>query len=370
MNDIKKLLKNTRVHLMTGVSHMIPFVVAGGILLALAMLFSGSGASVPTEGIWADIANMGIMGLGLMVPVLSAYIAYSMADRPGLAPGFIGGMVSNAIGAGFLGGIISGILAGIIVYKMKNLNVNDSLKSIMPILIIPLLSTFLVGGIMYWVIGSPIAALMSALNSWLELMGTGNLALLGLVLGSMIGFDLGGPVNKVAFGFGSAMVGTMDPITGLPTETSLAIMAGIGVAICVPPIAMGIATLIAPKKFTASEKDSGKASIIMGLFGISEGAVPFAAADPVRVIPANMFGSAIGASIAMYFGAGNPVPWGGWVVAPIAQKPLVYIIASLIGAGITAGVYVLVKKPVSAEISEGATSEKVVDDFDFEIEQF
>jgi fructose-specific PTS system IIC-like component len=364
MGELGQLLKDSKKHLMTGVSYMIPFVVAGGILLAVSVLLSGN-AAVPSKGILADIANIGIVGLGLMVPILSGFIAFSMADRPGIAPGVIGGMIASNIGAGFIGGIFSGIIAGIVVHYLKKIKLPDSLRSLLPIFIIPLLGTMIVGGIMYWVIGQPIASLMTALTSWLEGFGTGNMALLGLVLGAMIAFDMGGPVNKVAYGFGSAMVGTIDPVTGVPSDTALAIMAGIGVAICVPPIAMGVATLIAPKKFTAEERDSGKAAIVMGAVGITEGAIPFAASDPVRVIPANIIGGAVGASLAMVFGAGNPAPWGGWIVAPVANHALMYVLASLIGIAVTAGIVIVLKKPI-VEIEVVAETDD--DELEFEIE--
>ena len=360
------LLKDTRKNLMTGVSYMIPFVVAGGILLALSVLFSGS-ASVPSEGMLGDIANIGVTGLGMMVPILSGYIAFSMVDRPGLAPGIIGGLIASNIGAGFLGGILSGLLAGIVVYYLKQIKLPSSLRSLGPIFIIPLIGTTIVGCLMYWVIGQPIAALMTALTAWLESMGTTNLVLLGLVLGAMIASDMGGPINKVAFGFGSAMVGTIDSVTGMPSDTALSIMAGIGAAICIPPLAMGVATLVAPKKFTMEERNSGKAAIVMGMVGISEGAIPFAAADPLRCIPANMIGSAIGAAVAMGLGAGNPAPWGGWIVAPVSQNPLMYIIGTLVGVAITAGIVIVLKKPV--EVADGATANVSADeDIDLDIE--
>ncbi|GAB2022807.1 PTS fructose transporter subunit EIIC [Pseudolactococcus yaeyamensis] len=365
MSELGQLLKDSKKHLMTGVSYMIPFVVAGGILLAVSVLLSGN-AAVPSKGILADIANIGIVGLGLMVPILSGFIAFSMADRPGIAPGVIGGMIASNIGAGFIGGIIAGIIAGIVVHYLKKIKLPDSLRSLLPIFIIPLLGTLIVGGIMYWVIGQPIASLMTALTGWLEGFGTGNMAVLGLVLGAMIAFDMGGPVNKVAYGFGSAMVGTIDPVTGVPSDTALTIMAGIGVAICIPPIAMGVATLIAPKKFTAEERDSGKAAIVMGAVGITEGAIPFAASDPVRVIPANIIGGAIGASLAMVLGTGNPAPWGGWIVAPVANNALMYIVASLIGIAVTSGIVFVLKKPIP-EV-EVVVDNDVDDDFEFDIE--
>lgn len=358
------LLKDTRKNLMTGVSYMIPFVVAGGILLALSVLLSGN-ASVPSEGLLADIANIGVTGLGLVVPVLSGYIAFSMVDRPGLAPGIIGGMIASNIGAGFIGGIISGLLAGIVVFYLKQIKLPSSLRSLGPIFIIPLIGTFVVGGLMYWVIGQPIAFLMESLTTWLESMGTGNLVILGLILGAMIGSDMGGPINKVAFSFGSAMVGTIDPVTGMPSATALSIMAGIGAAICIPPLAMGIATLIAPKKFSLEEKNSGKAAIVMGLVGISEGAIPFAAADPLRCIPANIIGSAIGAAVAMGLGAGNPAPWGGWIVAPVAHNPIMYIIGTVVGTIVTAGIVIVLKKPV---VETSLMENDASDDIELDIE--
>ncbi|MGL9814315.1 MULTISPECIES: PTS fructose transporter subunit IIC [Enterococcus] len=230
-----ELLKDTRKNMMTGVSYMIPFVVAGGILLALSVLLSGN-ASVPDKGWLADIANIGITGLGMMVPILSGYIAFSMVDRPGLAPGIIGGLIASNIGAGFLGGILSGIVAGVVVFYLKKIKLPSSLRSLGPIFIIPLFGTLIVGVLMYGVIGQPIAALMTALTKWLESMGTGNLVVLGLVLGAMIASDMGGPINKVAFSFGSAMVGTINPATGLPSATALTIMAGIGDNCCTEKI--------------------------------------------------------------------------------------------------------------------------------------
>lgn len=359
MGGLKDLLKDTRTHLMTGVSYMIPFVVAGGILLALSVLLSGKSA-VPSTGVLGDLSQIGTTGLGLMVPILSGYIAYSMVDRPGLAPGVIGGLLSANIGAGFIGGIISGLLAGIVVFYLKKIKVTKNLQSIMPILVIPLLGTLIVGGVMVWGIGKPIAGLMTVLTKWLSGLGTGNTIVLGLILGAMIGFDMGGPVNKVAFSFGSALVGSIDKATGLPSHSAMLIMAGIGVAICVPPLAMGLATLIAPKKFTAEEKDSGKAALVMGMVGITEGAIPFAASDPLRVIPSNMVGAAVGSAVAMTLGAGNPAPWGGWIVAFVSQNPLIYILASLIGVAVTTSMVVLLKPT----IKETAPVETPDEDFD------
>jgi fructose-specific PTS system IIC-like component len=366
MNDLKMILKNTRQHLMTGVSYMIPFVVAGGVLLALSVLLYGS-AAVPPEGTWLNqLFNIGAAGLGLMVPILAGYIAFSIADRPGLAPGAIGGYLASQIGAGFLGGLVAGLLAGIVVFYLKKIKVPSIMRSVMPIFVIPLIGTLIVGGLMVWVIGVPIAGIMAGMKAWLEGLGTGNLVLLGIVLGAMIAFDMGGPINKVAYGFGVAMVGTIDPATGMATPIALKIMAAIGVAICTPPIGMGIATLLAPKKYTTEEKEAGKAGILMGLIGITEGAIPFAAADPLRVIPSIIVGSAAGSVTSMLLGAGNPAPWGGWIVLPVASGKFGYIIATLVGVAVTALLVNILKKPVAEVVKNGNNEAADEIELDFE----
>ncbi|KOF57614.1 MULTISPECIES: PTS fructose transporter subunit EIIC [Clostridium] len=347
MSDLKALLKDSRQHLMTGVSYMIPFVVAGGVLLALSVLLYGSAAVPPKGTALNDLFNIGAAGLGLMVPILAGYIAFSMADRPGIAPGAIGGYLASQIGAGFLGGIIAGLLAGIVVYCLKKIKVPSIMRSVMPIFVIPLIGTLIVGGLMVWVIGTPVAEIMTGMKAWLNSLGTGNLVLLGVILGAMIGFDMGGPINKVAYGFGAAMVGTIDKTTGMASPISLKIMAAIGVAICVPPIGLGIATLLAPKKYTTEEKEAGKAGILMGLIGITEGAIPFAAADPIKVIPSIVAGSASGAVTAMLLGAKNPAPWGGWIVLPVATGKIGYVIATIVGVAVTAVLVNVLKKPIT-----------------------
>lgn len=356
MNDLKNLLKNTRQHLMTGVSYMLPFVVAGGVLLALSVVLYGSAGAPPEGTKLNDLFNIGSAGLGLMVPILAGFIAFSMADRPGIGPGVIGGYLANQIGAGFIGGIVAGLLAGIVIFYLKKIKVPQIMRSVMPIFIIPLVGTFIVGGIMVWGIGTPIAAIMKGLSAWLNGLGTGNMIFLGIIVGAMIAFDMGGPVNKVAFGFGSALVGTIDPATGMASPMALRIMAAIGVAICTPPIGMGVATLLAPKKYTVEERESGKAGILMGLIGITEGAIPFAAADPIRVIPSLIAGSAAGAVTSMLLGAGNPAPWGGWIVLPVATNKLGYIIATLVGVAVTAVLVNILKKPVSQQITNTTTN--------------
>lgn len=366
MDDLKGLFKNTRQHLMTGVSYMIPFVVAGGVLLALSVLLYGSAAVPPKGTALNDLFSIGAAGLGLMVPILAGFIAFSMVDRPGIAPGVIGGYLAGQIGAGFLGGIVAGLFAGLVVFYLKKIKVPSVMRSVMPIFVIPLIGTFLVGGLMVWVVGQPIAGVMVAMKAWLEGLGTGNLVLLGVVLGLMIAFDMGGPVNKVAYAFGVAMVGTIDPATGMAAPIALKIMAGIGVAICTPPIGMGIATLLAPKKYTIEEKEAGKAGILMGLIGITEGAIPFAASDPFRVIPSIMVGSAVGSVTAMLLGAGNPAPWGGWIVLPVAKGGFGYVIATLVGVAVTALMVNALKKNVKAEVDKVVSSKNEEINIDFE----
>ena len=357
MDDLKSLFKNTRQHLMTGVSYMIPFVVAGGVLLALSVLLYGTAATPPKGTALNDLFNIGAAGLGMMVPILGGFIAYSMVDRPGIAPGAIGGYLAGQIGAGFLGGIVAGLLAGLVVFYLKKIKVPSIMRSVMPIFVIPLVGTFVVGGLMVWVLGHPIANAMVGMRAWLNGMGTGNIVALGIILGLMIAFDMGGPVNKVAYGFGAAMVGTIDPATGMAAPIALKIMAGIGVAICTPPIGMGVATFLAPKKYTTEEKEAGKAGILMGLIGITEGAIPFAAADPLRVIPSIMVGSACGSVTAMLLGAGNPAPWGGWIVLPVASGKFGYIIGTAVGVVVTALIVNTLKKTVKEETKKSSSAD-------------
>ena len=340
MEEIMKILRETKKHVMTGISYMIPFVVTGGVVLAVCVLIGGEHA-VPTEGALGKIATIGSAGLGLMVPILSGFIAYSICDRAGLAPGIIGGFIANNIGAGFIGGIISGLLAGIVV---------SSLRSVMPIFVIPLVGGLIVSSIMLFIVGEPIAALMTFLTDLLEGMSTGNAIFLALILGMMNCTDMGGPIGKVSYGFGTAMLSNINPATGLPNESSLLIMAAVGVSCAIPPLACGLSTLLFKNKFNTEEKEAGKAALIMGCVSISEGAIPFAATDPLRVIPSCMVGGGLGAVIAMMFGAGNPAPWGGFIVAPIVTNPLVYVLAICIGAIVGAILMGILKKETKEQV--------------------
>ncbi|WP_303864981.1 PTS fructose transporter subunit EIIC [Alkalibaculum bacchi] len=349
-----ELLKDTRKHLVTGVSYMLPFVVAGGVLLALSVMLSGT-PSAPESGILKDIWDIGVGGMSLFVPIMGGFIAFSMVDRPGIAPGAIGAYLANSIGAGFLGGMLAGILAGIVVYYLKRIKVPPIMRSIMPIFIIPLVGTLVVGGLIVWVLGIPIAALMTALTAWLSGMSGTSKIVLGIILGSMIAFDMGGPLNKVAFGFAVGLVATNPQV-----------MAAVGVAICTPPLGLALATFIAPKKFTTEEKESGKAAIIMGLIGITEGAIPFAAADPLRVIPSIMVGGAAGSVTSLLLNAANHAPWGGWIVLPVVENIFGYIIATIVGVVVTALMVSALKKPASELPID--TQEDLGDELDIDFE--
>lgn len=322
-------------HLMNGVSHMLPLVVCGGVLIALSIALSGikagSGADV-TNPFFKSMLDLGVAAFGLMIPILAGYIAMSIADRPGLAPGLVGGALANSVGAGFLGGMVAGFAAGYIAKWVKSWNVPDGLKPIMPIFVIPLVSTSLVGVIMYF-IGSPISGFMNMLTEVLKGMESGSI-FLALILGCMISFDMGGPINKVAFLFGSAMI-----TQGVPT-----VMGPIAVAICIPPISMGIATMMAPKNYESGEREAGKAAFAMGLIGITEGAIPFAAADPFRVIPSIMVGSGVGAVIAAIGKVANHAPHGGPIVLPVIENKLMFVMAIVIGSLISAIMVNILKK--------------------------
>lgn len=344
---------------MTGVSHMIPIVVIGGVLIALSIALSGveagTGANVTNEYL-EKMLNIGVAAFGLMVPVLAGYIAYGIADRPGLAPGLVGGALANQVGAGFLGGIAAGFIAGFVARWIKSWNVPKQIRAIMPIFVIPLLTSLVVGVAMY-IIGAPISSLMEAMTAGLKTMGEGNAVVLAVVMGAMIAFDMGGPVNKVAFLFGAAMI----------SEGVYTVMGPVAVAICIPPLAMGVATLAKPNKYTSSEKEAGKGALAMGLIGITEGAIPFAAGDPIRVIPSIMTGSAVGAAIAAIGKVGDHAPHGGPIVLPVVDNKLMFVIAVVIGVAVSAVMVNVLKKDVVEEASAASNDSSEMElelDFD------
>lgn len=338
VNSLKKEKTGIYKHLMNGVSHMLPLVVVGGVLIAAAIALSGikagTGADV-TNPFLTKMLDLGVMAFGLMIPIMSGYIASSIADRPGLAPGLVGGALANSIGAGFLGGIIAGFIAGYAAKWVKSWKVPQQLAPIMPIFIVPLIASAVVGVAMSF-IGMPIKGLMDGMTNGLKTMEAGSVVL-AVILGMMIAFDMGGPVNKVAFLFGAGMIQQ-----GVPQ-----VMGPIAVAICIPPISMGLATLLAPRKYSEGERESGKAALAMGMIGITEGAIPFAAADPLRVIPSIMTGSAVGAAIAAIGKVADNAPHGGPIVLPVVDNKMMFILAILAGVAVSAFMVNMLKKDVS-----------------------
>ncbi|WP_421385085.1 PTS fructose transporter subunit IIABC [Bacillus salacetis] len=331
-------------HLMNGVSNMLPFVVGGGILIAISFMF-GIQAADPNHETYNPIAEAlstiggGSGAFGLMIPVLAAFIAMSIADRPGFAAGMVGGFLAATGGGGFLGGLIAGFLGGYVVLLLKKLfaNLPNWLEGLKPVLLYPVFGILITGLIMLFVVNEPVAFLNEQLQEWLGGMGTTNLVLLGILLGGMMAVDLGGPINKAAFTFGIAMIdaGNFGP--------HAAIMAG-GMA---PPLGLALATTFFKKKFTAQERKAGFTCYFMGASFITEGAIPFAAADPGRVIPSAIVGSAVAGGLAMAFGIGLPAPHGGIFVFPVVMgNPLLYLLAVLIGSAVTAVMVGLLKKPV------------------------
>ncbi|WP_023639885.1 PTS fructose transporter subunit IIBC [Dickeya zeae] len=326
-------------HLLTGVSYMLPVVVAGGLCIALSFVFGIT--AFKEEGTLAA-ALMKIGGgsaFALMVPVLAGYIAFSIADRPGLTPGLVGGMLAVSTGAGFLGGIIAGFLAGYLARAISNhVTLPQSMSALKPILIIPLFATLITGLIMIYVVGTPVAKILTGLTGWLQSMGTANAVILGAILGGMMCTDMGGPVNKVAYVFGTTLL----------SSQVYAPMAAVMAAGMVPPLAMGLATFIAAKKFTATEREGGKAAVVLGLCFISEGAIPYAARDPMRVLPCCILGGALTGAISMAIGAKLMAPHGGLFVLliPGAITPVVGYLLSIVAGTVVAGVlYAVLKRP-------------------------
>ncbi|MEH7234579.1 PTS fructose transporter subunit IIABC [Bacillus sp. JJ1562] len=329
-------------HLMNGVSNMLPFVVGGGLLIAISFIF-GINASDPNDPSYNPIAGA-LMTIGganafqLMIPVLAGFIAMSIADRPGLAPGMIGGLMATTGGAGFLGGLIAGFLAGYAVLLVKKVfsGLPSSFEGLKPVLIYPFFGILITGAVMYVLVG-PLKFVMDGLTSWLEGLGTGNLIVLGLILGGMMSIDMGGPINKAAFTFGIAMIdaGNYAP--------HAAIMAG-GMT---PPLGLALATTLFKNKFSKQEREAGKTAYFMGASFITEGAIPFAAADPARVIPSAVIGSAVTGALTMLFGIGLPAPHGGIFVIPfVSGSWMLYILAIIIGTIVTALLVGFLKKPI------------------------
>ncbi len=334
LQSVQKL----RQHLLTGVSYAIPFIACGGILIAFAIPFAhmtSAGPDFSDAPRFKLIFDIGAASLALMLPVLAGYISYSVAGKPGLLPGFLGGYLSGQVKAGFLGAILAGLAAGYLVEGLKRIPVSRYLRPIMPILVIPIIAGSVIGLLMIKVLGGPIALFMDHANRTLMSMSTGNNILLALLLGAMIAFDMGGPVNKAAFFFGAAMI----------SEGNTLIMGACAAAICTPPLGVGLATLLRKQLWSEEEREAGLAAIAMGLIGITEGAIPFAAADPIRVIPSIVAGSSLASVVAMVGHVGDRAPHGGPIVLVlgVVTHGVAFVCAILAGTLLTAALIVLLK---------------------------
>jgi fructose PTS system EIIBC or EIIC component len=364
-------LKKLRQHLLTGVSYAIPFIACGGILIAFSLAFAPMTPTGPDMNAisprWLQdtlklTLNIGATSFSLMLPILAGYISYSIAGKPGLVAGMIGGWLAGHLGttdlvingktvtkdvsAGFLGALAAGLIAGYLVQAIKQVPTHKFIKPIMPILIIPVVSSVAVGALMLLVIGPPIAVAMSDLNSWLLHMQAGNKVLLAMILGAMIAFDMGGPVNKAAFFFASGLI----PLG----NTSM--MGPVAAAICTPPLGMGLATLLSRRRWTAEERESGYAALGMGMIGITEGAIPFAAGDPLRVIPCIMLGSMVASVVGMLAGVGDHAPHGGPIVLPVVDNRIMYVVAIIVGTVVTALAINTLKRAWKAPGDAGAAA--------------
>ena len=362
-----------RQWLMTGVSYMIPFVAAGGILIALgfmvAQLAGGKNGAIvvttlysltgppnpnpthivnivtdfnPSDGMhWAALLFLvGAASFSFLVPILSGFIAFAIADRPGLAPGIVGGFIAATIGAGFLGGIATGFIGGFVALWISRLKVPKGIRGVMPVVVIPLVSVFITSALIIVVLGRPLKGLSDGLASWLNSLTGSNLILLGVILGLMMAFDMGGPVNKVAYTFATTGLAAAAVAT---TGTNLQIMAAVMAAGMTPPLGLALATTIRRRLFSEAERQNGQAAWLLGASFITEGAIPFAAADPLRVIPACMLGSGMTGGLVMLFGNTLRAPHGGIWVTPLISNPLLYVLAIVLGTAITAAAVIALK---------------------------
>jgi fructose-specific phosphotransferase system IIC component len=322
-------IQKHKQYLLNGVSFAIPFIASGGILIALAIGLAPMGEKGPdfsNSPTLKLIYDIGQTSFRLLYPVLAGYISHAIVGKPGLVPGFVGGYICGEIDAGFLGALVAGLLAGHCVNLIKKIKIPKVIRPVVPIIIIPVSSSLIVGFIMLKVIGIPIANMMLYMGNWLGTMGQGSAVLLAMILGAMIAFDMGGPVNKTAFFFAASMI----------EQSNYTVMGCVAVAICTPPLGMGLATLIGGRRWNEEEREAGIASLGMGVVGITEGAIPFAVVDPFRVIPCIMVGSMVGAVIAMVGKAGDHAPHGGPIVLPVVDNRAIFLIAIAAGTVLTA----------------------------------
>ncbi|EJL6478366.1 PTS fructose transporter subunit IIC [Vibrio cholerae] len=343
-SDFKKILSTMKGHLLFGTSHMLPFIVAGGVLLALAVMASGKGA-VPADGLLADISNIGIKGLVLFPIILGGFIGYSIADKPALAPAMISSGIMADMGGGFLGCIVAGFIAGGVVFQLKKIPLSANMTALGAYFIYPLIGTLISAGIVLWGIGEPIKLFMASMNEFLASMAGASKVVLGTILGGMTAFDMGGPINKVATLFAQTQV-----------DTQPWLMGGVGIAICTPPLGMALATFLFKKKFTKQEQEAGKAAAIMGSIGISEGAIPFAANDPMRVLPSIVAGGIVGCVFGFLTNVLLHAPWGGLITAPVSSNIPMYVVGIALGS-LTTALIVGFWKPVAEEEAEDEIAE-------------
>lgn len=343
-SDFKKILSTMKGHLLFGTSHMLPFIVAGGVLLALAVMASGKGA-VPADGLLADISNIGIKGLVLFPIILGGFIGYSIADKPALAPAMISSGIMADMGGGFLGCIVAGFIAGGVVFQLKKIPLSANMTALGAYFIYPLVGTLISAGIVLWGIGEPIKIFMASMNEFLASMAGASKVVLGTILGGMTAFDMGGPINKVATLFAQTQV-----------DTQPWLMGGVGIAISTPPLGMALATFLFKKKFTKQEQEAGKAAAIMGSIGISEGAIPFAANDPMRVLPSIVAGGIVGCVFGFLTDVLLHAPWGGLITAPVSSNIPMYVVGIALGS-LTTALIVGFWKPVAEEEAEDDIAE-------------
>ncbi|MCX9456820.1 PTS fructose transporter subunit IIC [Vibrio sp. R-1] len=343
-SDFKKILSTMKGHLLFGTSHMLPFIVAGGVLLALAVMASGKGA-VPADGLLADISNIGIKGLVLFPIILGGFIGYSIADKPALAPAMISSGIMADMGGGFLGCIVAGLIAGGVVFQLKKIPLSANMTALGAYFIYPLIGTLISAGIVLWGIGEPIKLFMASMNEFLASMAGASKVVLGTILGGMTAFDMGGPINKVATLFAQTQV-----------DTQPWLMGGVGIAICTPPLGMALATFLFKKKFTKQEQEAGKAAAIMGSIGISEGAILFAANDPMRVLPSIVAGGIVGCVFGFLTNVLLHAPWGGLITAPVSSNIPMYVVGIALGS-LTTALIVGFWKPVAEEDVEDEIAE-------------
>ncbi|MDN6640512.1 MAG: PTS fructose transporter subunit IIC [Tetragenococcus sp.] len=323
---MKKIGKEIMNHFQSGVSYMIPLVTAAGLLTSIAVIFGGSDVWDTTDTFWGVVRLIGETGLDFIVPMISGFIAYSIADRPGLAPAFICGMIANEMGTGFIGGMFTGIAVGYLVNYLKRIPMPNQLITLKSLIIIPFLSTGIVGLVLWYVLGTPITAMNEGLTSWLNGMSGADTALLSAILGGMMAVDMGGPINKVAYAFGTASFSSGS--YGASTAMLL--------AIAIPPLGMFLATLFNKKLYSDEERDNAKTAIIMGCVGITEGTIPFAVSDPLRVIPSIVVGSAVACGLNGFFGITHATMLSTIMAIPFTSNVLLYCLSIIVGGLITA----------------------------------